>query len=192
MGFSILPQLAPFPQAAWRTHIAPEEWKACLSAWLSLLESHLSLKDPEFAEISAKDESLVNFLKSFNAEMSAVHSDSLIIGSPELKKLREKAFILCARLQGLQSAPSLLLQWQFLADLSRHYGKIRASTLLSFVWSHHSDSIEASLASIKAFLIKQFDADISGDLKTVESKLRHLNSLLYISPDAAAFFYGWN
>ncbi|KAH8819580.1 hypothetical protein F5884DRAFT_17066 [Xylogone sp. PMI_703] len=188
MAALALPAMAPFPRAVWRIHITADEWKACLSAWLSLVQSHLSLRDPEFIEISTKDESLTNFLRSFNTEMATSYDELSAIDLHGFKKLKEEAFMLCARLQGLQSTPSILLQWQFLADLSRNYGKHRVSKLLKIIWNRHSASIEASLSLIKVSLIKQLYAGSDSNLKSVEADLRQLNYLIYVSPDAAALF----
>lgn len=190
MAFPALPPLAPFPEAEWRGHIAEEEWKVCLDAWSSLLDSHLFLQDPEFSQISAKDESLVYFLQSFIAEVAYSAGNILIEHYPRLRKLREQSFLLCAKLLALDSPPSPLIHWQFLANLSRVYGKSRSGRVLSFIWRHNSSPLAASLASLKEFLIGQFDLGLKAeaDLTTVETNIKDLNHLIHSSPDVASFF----
>ena len=68
-----LPSLVPFPEAAWRNHIVPEEWEACLDAWIALAGAHLSLSSTDFIRTSAKDESLPTFLASYAAETALSH-----------------------------------------------------------------------------------------------------------------------
>jgi activating signal cointegrator complex subunit 2 len=74
------PLMVPFPEAAWREHIVPEEWEACLDAWLALAGAHLSLSNADFVRVSAKDESLPAFLTSY-AEQTALSHDNYPLGN---------------------------------------------------------------------------------------------------------------
>jgi activating signal cointegrator complex subunit 2 len=84
--------------------------------------------------------------------------------------------------------PELLLRWEFLADLSRIYGRNHGNKIVRLVWKRHLLSLEPSLAALKSSLIKELDAGLKGDLKLAESQLKRLNHLLHASPDMAAFF----
>lgn len=178
---SKLPQLAPFPEAAWRDKLVPEEWEACLDAWISLAEAYLAL--PLFSKDQI--ESLSTFLKSFAAEMAL--SSELSAGS-KTKELRKKAYFLSYRLLQLESPPELLLRYGFLSDVSRTYGKSQGGKLISMVWKKHSEALEVSMGSVKSSMIKLLDAGLKGDLKTAELQLKRLNHLLNTSPEAAGFF----
>ena len=180
--------MVPFPEAAWRNHLVPDEWEACLDAWISLAEAHLSLPAVDFTRLSAKDGSLPAFLTSFAAEISKSH-DALSSSNPaKPKELRKYSFLLSYRLLEVDYPPEPLLRWEFLADISKVYGKSHASKLVAMAWTQHSSSIETSMGLVKNSLIKELDAGMKGDLKTAEAQLKQLNHLLHASPEASAFF----
>lgn len=187
-NLSLLPPMVPFPEAAWRNHLVPEEWEACLDAWIALAEAHLSLPAADFTRLSGKDESLPAFLTSFVAETSQSH-DILFSPNPsKAKQLRKNSFLLSYRLLEINHPPAPLLRWEFLADLSKIYGKSHASKLLTAAWKQHSSSLETSMGFVKNSLIKELDGGLKGDLKTAEAQLKQLNHLLHASPEASAFF----
>src|ERR1700722_672510 len=89
-----LPPMAPFPEEAWRSHMIPQEWEACLDAWILLAEAHLSLAIADFIQISAKDESVTTFLISYMSK-AALSPDIESFGDLlKWKKLRRKCFFL--------------------------------------------------------------------------------------------------
>jgi activating signal cointegrator complex subunit 2 len=166
----------------------PEEWEACLDAWISLAEAHLSLPTPDFTRISAKDDSLPVFLKSYFAETALSHDGSSTGSLQKMKQLRKQAYILYHRLLNVEKITEALIQWEILADFSKVYGKEKASKVIILAWDKHGPATESSLSSIKNLLIKELDAGLKGDLKNAEANLKRLNHLLHTSPDAAAFF----
>lgn len=84
--------------------------------------------------------------------------------------------------------PENVLHWQFLADISKVYGRINGGKIVTLAWTKHLSSLEISMASLKTFLTANLDAGLKGDLKTSELHLRRLNHLLHASPEASAFF----
>jgi len=182
-----LPPLVPFPEAAWRQHLVPEEWEACLDAWVSLTEAHLSFAPSDFMQISSKDESLPTFLTSFAAELALSHDIFPSTGPSRGKQLRKQCFLLSYRLLEIGSPPEPLLRWEFLANICKIYGKSHASKLVSMVWKRSSTYLENSLRLVKNFLIRELDAGLKADLKTAELRLKQLNHLLHASPEASAF-----
>ncbi|KAE9369619.1 hypothetical protein N431DRAFT_493407 [Stipitochalara longipes BDJ] len=182
------PPLVPFPEAAWREHIVPEEWEACLDAWLALAGAHLSLSNADFSRISAKDESLPAFLTSYVEQIALSHDKSPLGNVHKTRQLRKQCFLLSHRLLDIDHPPDSLLGWEFLADLSKIYGKDHGNKVVSLAWKQHLTSLEPSLASLKTFLINELDAGLKGDLKAAESQLKQLNHLLHASPEVAAFF----
>ena len=182
------PPMVPFPEAAWREHIVPEEWEACLDAWLALAGAHLSLSNADFVRVSSKDESLPAFLTSY-AEQTALSHDKTPLGNVhKTRQLRKQCFLLSHRLLDAEHPSDSLLHWEFLADLSKIYGKDHGNKVVSLVWKRHLLSLEPSLASLKTSLIKELDAGLKGDLKTAELQLKRLNHLLHASAEVAAFF----
>jgi activating signal cointegrator complex subunit 2 len=80
-----------------------------------------------------------------------------------------------------------LLKWDFLADLTRSYGKKYTSPIIGKVW--HTPALQASVTALKRSLIQNLEAGTSGDLRTLEGDLTCLNHLIHASPHAAAFFF---
>ncbi|KAH6721398.1 hypothetical protein BKA61DRAFT_469245 [Leptodontidium sp. MPI-SDFR-AT-0119] len=188
MALSGIPKFVPFPEAAWRNHIVPEEWEACLDAWIALAGAHLALPASDFARSSTMDESLPAFITSYAAE-TALSND--ISSSPNLskeKQLRKLSYLLSNRLLDSEHPHESVLSWEFLANLSKIYGQSNGGKLATIVWARHLSPLETSLASLKTFLIKELEAGLKGDLKTVESKLKRLDHLIHASPQTAAFF----
>ncbi|KAI1640810.1 hypothetical protein F4809DRAFT_353446 [Biscogniauxia mediterranea] len=181
-----LPPFVPFPEAPWRDRIVPEEWEACLSAWLALSEAYLSLAGAEFERLALKDESVAIFLASLVRE-AAEHGTTTVVGEsqPALSLLR-RCYSLTKRLFQTSDPPPPLLQWEFLSDFSRVYGKARTSAVISDIF--HNKLVDTSLQAVKKSLIFALDSGAKGDLKSLESRLKRLNHLIHASPDTAAFF----
>ncbi|KAG8156332.1 hypothetical protein KVR01_013784 [Diaporthe batatas] len=187
MGSSSLPPFAPFPTAAWKELLSIDEWNAGLGAWISLAEAHLALSDADFSKQTLGDESVSQFLASFMREVAA-HGSALLGTSAPARLLLKDCFLLAARVLRSSSPPVVLLQWEFLSDLSRVYSKKRASSLLSSLSASSHDTVEAFLGPVKKFLIKNLDNGLNGDLKSVEQYLHRLSHLISASPCAASFF----
>jgi activating signal cointegrator complex subunit 2 len=182
-----LPPLAPFPEAAWKNHLVPAEWEACLDAWISISSAHLSLSASDFLRISVNDDSLPVFLTFYAAESAMSHVDPPSMDTSKTQQLRKQCFLLSYRIFDVDPVPELLLHWEFLADLSKIYGQRQGSKIFTLAWKRNSSSLENSLGLIKASLTRDLEAGLKGDLKKAESNLKRLNHFLHASPEAAAF-----
>ncbi|KKY31476.1 putative cue domain-containing protein [Diaporthe ampelina] len=187
MGSTALPPFAPFPTAAWKGLLSIDEWTASLSAWISLAEAHLAIPDADFSKQTLSDESVSHFLASFMREVSA-HGSALLGTSAVARLLLKDCFLLASRALRSSSPPVVMLQWEFLSDLSHVYSKKRVSSILSSLPASSQDTVEAFLGPLKKFLIKNLDSGLDGDLKSVEEYLRRLSHLISASPSAASFF----
>lgn len=188
MASSGLPSFALFPITAWRDELLPDEWVSCLNAWLALIDSHLSLSDDEFLAISAKDQSLPAFLSSF-AHETAQGGAGILGSSTPAKRLLKDSLQLTTKLLQSSSPPSALAQWEFLADLSRLYGKKKVGVLLSSLSRASQEYLDASLAGLKKFLIQNLDDGLSsGDLKGIQERLERISDLIHTSPAIAELF----
>lgn len=107
--------------------------------------------------------------------------------SSKTQQLRKQCFLLSYRLLDVDRVPTPLLQWTFLADLSKIYGQRQSSKVIALAWKSKSSSLEDSLGSAKASLTKDLEAGLKGDLKRAESDLKKVNHLLHASPEAAGF-----
>lgn len=166
----------------------PDEWTACLDAWIMLAEAHLSLPPPDFARLSAHDESVAKFLLSYMVEASRSPDLDSQGDSFRLKKLRKVTFFLSGRILGADSPPREILTCGFLADFSKVYGKGLARRVIAEVWVKHSAPLEASLTKCKNTLISQLEAGLKRKPTDLEVQLKRLNHLLHVSPETDAFF----
>jgi activating signal cointegrator complex subunit 2 len=182
-----LPSFAPFPEAPWRDRIVPEEWEACLSLWVTLAEAHLSLSEDEFTRIPAKEGSASVFLVPFMQE-TAMSGITILGSSPSASSLLRQCYLLSSRYLRSSAPPVILLQWEFLSDFSKVYGRKRAAAVLASVFTQHAHTIETPLHILKKSLILALDSGIKGDLRIPEMQLKRLNHLMHASPNAAALF----
>jgi activating signal cointegrator complex subunit 2 len=183
-----LPPMAPFPESSWRAQMAPEEWVACLDAWISLAEAHLHYTSSEFEQISARNESVTTFLISYVAEMARLPNMEYLGDFSRAKSLRKACFFLSKQLLDTVPAPERLLAWDFLADFCKVYGKTYSTKLVAAVWAKSSKVLESSLNALKSCLTRQLEMDIDDNPTKLEQKLKKLNHLLYVSPETATLF----
>lgn len=149
----------PFPPTSLRKSIMPEEWQICLDSWLLLAQNHLLLSTKVFSLNITKIPSLVQFLVSY------VKNSSEPANAKE-NELRKKSFLLIHRiLSEVKPTPQVLLDWKFLADLSRVYVKSTVlSSLLVDVWRQETLEESLSMRTHKAYLIRELEHGlVSGD-----------------------------
>lgn len=187
MGSTTLPSFAPFPTAAWKELLSIDEWNGGLGAWISLAEAHLILSDADFSKRTLRDESVPRFLTSFMREVAA-HGSTLLGSSNQAKLLLKNCYLLAARALKFSSPEDVLLRWEFLSDFSRVYSKKVVDDVLSHLPKSSQEAVEASLATLKKFLIKNLDEGLKGDLKAIEERLGRLDHLINASPPTASYF----
>lgn len=178
--------MAPYPEAIWRADLQPQEWNACLDAWIAIAEAHLSRSQPEFEQSSCRDESIWTFLTSYMGQVAISKDHASAEDVQRTKTLRRCVYFLTSRLLETKPAP-VLLSWRFMSDFSKVYGKMHASRVISSSWQKNGPAIEKSLTSLKTQLIGELDAGLKGAPGALEAQLKRLNHLLHVSPDAAAF-----
>ncbi|KAF2144616.1 uncharacterized protein K452DRAFT_284943 [Aplosporella prunicola CBS 121167] len=181
-----LPPLAPFPPAALRRDIQPQEWEEFLDAYITLAQLYLQLSPKEFPSAASDDGSLVAFLTSYFHEAAGPAGNELHFHSEKALGLRKQCFLLSHRLLSGDHVPSNLLQWTFLADFSHVFIRSeRLKELLGSLSQRKSDEIESSLQKLKTSLTKTLD---SNDPTAADNDLKRLAPLLHTSPDVGAFF----
>lgn len=142
-----LPMLAPVPPVELLRQLLPGELQQYVEVWLALVSHHLKLDDGSFQE---RGESIAAFLTSY---FNAMSSSGLAEIQPMLK-LKQQAFILSHRVMSLHDVPESLLQWNFLADVSRQYMHSPSlEQLLQSVWRRKQDTIISSIEAAKRDVI---------------------------------------
>lgn len=184
---STLPSMALYPEASWIAHLQPNEWETCLDSWISISGAHLSLLSSDFEQQSLKDDSVPAFLLTFVTRLAISEERSSIINS-KMKCARKISFLLTHRLLNSKNPPNVLLNWEFLEDTRKVFGRNNACKLYSLVQEKHFSALESSLIPLRSDLVKQLNAGINGELMRVKARLNKLNHLLHALPDIATFF----
>ena len=152
----------------------PEEWQICLDSWLLLAENHLLMSTKLFSLKATTDSSFVQFLISYvkNSETTDAKETNL----------RRKCFLLFHRvLSEVKPIPELLLDWKFLADLSRVYarGKVLPPLLID-VWRREGLDERPATRNHKAQLIVELEHNPTGaDLEELLASVVALERACY-------------
>ncbi|EME77936.1 uncharacterized protein MYCFIDRAFT_145360 [Pseudocercospora fijiensis CIRAD86] len=178
---------APIPPATVRLSLGPEEWEACLDAWLTLSDALLSLSRDQFRLQSSEKGSLPAFLASFYHELDRVQPEDHTLGTPKALSLRKACFKLIARiLSGDAPIPVSSLDWGFLSSFCHaHMKSVAASQLLSRVWKKKSELLIPNLQKQKDAITQALD---SKNVDPAIPLLTRLAPVIYLSPDIGAFF----
>ncbi|KAI9872748.1 MAG: hypothetical protein M1830_001232 [Pleopsidium flavum] len=180
-----LPSWAPFPPASLRKEIMPEEWEACLDAWISLSQAHLLLPGNVFSLKSTKDGALVSFLSSYFQEAS--RNPSLAFESAGSRTLRQQCFLLSHRLLTEVDVVPPSIDWAFLGNLSTVYAKRGALQALINATSLRKE-LDPGLQNLKKILVKELENSGPGVSPDLDDSLRRLCALMHASPNIGHFF----
>jgi activating signal cointegrator complex subunit 2 len=179
-----LPSLASYPPAQVRKDLGPDEWEACLDAWLSLSALYLRLGKSEFEHAARNEQSLVPFLTSYY-QVSAQERQQHGQTQGKEHTLRKTCFILTHRtLLTTSHPPAPLLQWDFLSDFSHVYMKTQSlDLLLQKLWRSRHDDLDRSLQNFLSTTIKQLE---SSKPDVAEPSVKRIVPLLFSSHEAGA------
>ena len=177
-----LPPLAPVPSPAVRRTIPPNDWEACLDAWMTLLGIRLNLPDQRFKVTAAEDGSTPPFLGSYYQYAAA--GDSGLQSGPKGRQLRKLCFLATRRyLLDLPNPPGGLLDWRLLGNLCCCYpSSALLKTSLSKAWELHHDKISSSIDSAKATVMKNLSSANPGSNPELLSDIRRLTILASVLP----------
>ncbi|KAI5361608.1 Putative ubiquitin system component CUE, UBA-like superfamily [Septoria linicola] len=179
--------VAPLPPATIRLSLGPEEWEACLDAWLTLTESILRLGSSDFSLNASDHGSLPAFLSSFYRELGTLAAGDSTLSTPKANVLRKACFKIVSRIYlGDAPIPLSLLDFTFVAHFCHAHIKATAlQRLLTRVWKKKGDLLAPRLQ-------KQRDlVTASLEKKTLEDGIRLLTQLapvMHASTDIGALF----
>lgn len=181
-----LPPLAPIPPANIRLSFAPEEWSACLEAWLALAEHTLRISAKDLAGSKASHSGVNDYLGSFYHELSHAATSDQSLRNPKAQQLQKTSFRLVHRvLTGERDKDALLLECDFLADFCHVHVKSSALVrLMAQLWKTQGSVLQAVMQPKKASLISSLEYTVQG----TGADLQRLAPIMRASPDMAAFF----
>ena len=180
-----LPAWVPFPSLSLRREIVPQEWEACLDAWISLAQAYLLVPTNQFRLIFSKDDSLVPFLSSYFQEMS--RDPHVVPKSVMSRTLHQECFLLAHRLLSELDAVPPSIDWTVLGNLSTVYAKRRVLRALMDTTSLRKE-LEPGLQKLKRSLVIDLEKSGSEGSENLNDSLRRLCALIYASPNIGHFF----
>lgn len=180
-----LPAWVSFPPTSLRREIVPQEWDACLDAWIALSHAYLLLPAEAFRLKSTKDGSLIAFLSTYLQEGSrAPHVD---VENFKSKILRQDCFLLAHRVLSDVDILPPSINWIFLGNLSIVYAKRRAlRELMDAVCLR--EELEPGLQKFKKSIVSELEKFGSEGSEHLDDALRRLCALIHASLNLGHFF----
>lgn len=187
-----LPPFAPLPPAQIRLSLGPEEWEACLDAWLTLSGMALRVPAADFDSMTTDDQSLPGYLVSFYSELADLRPDDITLRTAKTISILKVNFRLVRRIWiESKSVPPSLLSFDFLSKFSHAHTRIPETRdvqqLMTELWKRRSDSLIRVLQEQKEALTTLLDSE-KADRNQAMVRLTQLAPLMHMSHDIGAFF----
>ncbi|EMF08906.1 uncharacterized protein SEPMUDRAFT_73190 [Sphaerulina musiva SO2202] len=179
---------APLPPAIIRLSLRPEEWDACLDAWLTLCELTLKQLPPADLTSNTSDHAaLPGFLATYYRECSLLQRDDHTLSTPKARLLRKTCFKIVSRIFLADAPiPLSLLDFSFWSSFCQAHLKATAlQKLLGKVWKKKADQLSPRLQKQKDRITAALES------KTLEDGvqlLAQLAPILHASTDIALLF----
>ncbi|CAK4034240.1 related to CUE3 Meiotic induced gene, has a CUE domain that binds ubiquitin [Lecanosticta acicola] len=182
-----LPPFAPLPPSSIRLSLGPEEWEACLEAWLTLAQLTLRLPATDFDTNTIDKGPVPHFLASFYRELNSLSPGDGTLSTPRAISLRKALFKVASRaFREPGSLATELLSWSFLSNFCHvHVKSPTLQQLMSSIWKRKSETIAPSLQKQKDLISKQLESKDAGNGFTMLSQLA---PIMHASADIGAFF----
>ncbi|KAF7504439.1 hypothetical protein GJ744_002243 [Endocarpon pusillum] len=187
----LLPPLAPFPAAETRQRLPPEEWQACLDAWIFCGEIRLRLLPEHFHHFKLSHASSgISFLSSYFLSWSPSReslSDYRPRSAKELK-LHRHCLLLLRRLLLETKTPYDCSNEDLFRLFANASAAFRTSALwrdtLQQAWQRQEKQVSSAVAETRSYMIKLMAASGSHTPETLQQLLCQVASLSKCSPQA--------
>ena len=186
-----LPPLVPFPAHSIVSNILPEEWQACLDAWIFAVEFRLRLLPDHFRHLKLhSDTSGIPFLLSYYLQWEHHPEVGTAYRPQDTKELRlhRQNFLLTRRLLADTDLPydcSDKDLFALVANASLAFGASNAwRETLKTAWKRSQDRIVAAISTCKSSLIRDLPQshtfptdDILSDIQRVTAMTKALGEI---------------
>jgi activating signal cointegrator complex subunit 2 len=186
-----LPPLAPYPVSEIRHHLLPEEWQACLGAWIFGIEFRLRLLPEHFRHLKLSNAaSGVSFLSSYFLpwDMTRDQLPSNQPTKPQELHLHRHSFLLLRRLLLDTSIPHEYPARELFGLLANASSAFLTTKLwhdtLQQVWQQQQKQISTALQQTRSYFIKAAAVGDQDCLKSTQQLLRQLISFSKCLPQA--------
>ena len=178
--------LAPLPPANIRLTLGPEEWEACLDAWLTLADLQLRSPPESFEASVSAGNSVASFLVSFYQELAILQPSDGSLSNDKARRLQRLSFMLYDRAIKEADVPPELLGFDFLSNFCHAHIRSKAlSRLLDNLWARTKHSLESIFQKRKDGIVKSLE---SPDPSTAISDLTLAAPMLRASAATGLFF----
>ncbi len=186
-----LPPLAPFPAPETRQNLPPEEWQACLNAWVFCVEFRLRLLPEHFHHFKlSQSSSGTFFLSSYFLSCNSGHDSSGSYRPRDVKeqKLHRRCLLLLRRLLLETDTPydyPARDLFFLLANASAASGMSKLwNDTLQETWLGRENQISAALEETRSYLIKIIGVGGTDSYKILGRSLRQVTALSKSLPQA--------
>ena len=189
-----LPPLAPFPGRSIISSVLPEEWQACLDAWIFAVEFRLRLLPDHFRHFElSSNASGMPFLLSYYRQWDYDPKVDISYRPKDVKelKLHRQCFLLARRLVIETDLPYDCSQQDFFALIANISLALGANPswkeTLKMAWKRPKDQITAAIEMCKNPLIRELSSRWPSPPDTVLLDLRRATALTKALPEAGEF-----
>lgn len=189
-----LPSLAPFPDRSIISSVLPEEWQACLDAWIFAVEFRLRLLPDHFRHFElSSNASGMPFLLSYYRQWDYDPKVDISYRPKDAKelKLHRQCFLLARRLLIEADLPYDCSQQDFfvlIANISLALGpNVSWKETLEMAWKRSKDQITAAIEMCKNPLIRELPRGWPSPPDAVLLGLRRATALTKALPEAGEF-----
>jgi activating signal cointegrator complex subunit 2 len=186
-----LPTIAPFPTPETRRTLPPQEWQACLEAWIFCVEFRLRLLPEHFHHFKLSHASSgISFLNSYFQSWDFSHESSPIHRSKNVKEqdLHRRCLLLLRRLlletgTSYDCSPKDL--FTILANASTAFGtSLLWTDTLQKAWQRQGKEIVASMEETRTYLIKSMTVGSINTVNTMQDLIQQASNLSRCLPQA--------
>lgn len=178
-----LPPVVLIPGANIRFGVAPEEWEACLQAWISLTGLYLRLPSKQFSAVAVSESTIAQFLGSYYHEVASATSEDTTFTGANAQQLRNTCFRLARRICLEIESKNALLTFDFLADICHvHRKSAPVSQLMGDIWRRHESLLQGLILEKKDAIIKSMETSLTTE---ASKSLRQVADIMAASPNAA-------
>ena len=190
----LLPPLASFPDRSIISNILPDEWQACLEAWIFAVEFRLRLLPDHFRHLKLSlNASGLPFLLSYYRQWEYHSKIDLAYRSEDEKevKLYRQCVLLTRRLLTETDPPYNCSSQDLFALLSSTSLALGTSGLwrqsLKMAWKRSKDQIAPAIETCKSFLIRELPQGLPTRAEVVILNLRQATALTKVLNEAGEF-----
>lgn len=173
-----IPPLPQFPPASIQQHVPPQEWQACLDAWILSVQVRLRMSDADFGRLSAEEVGLAFLVSHLNDHHATTAAQPL---NSKLSLLRRVSYALSKRVvlsQADNLSPAQFFDVLGCGSIAFGHTKDWIATLKT-IWSTSQMRVRKAIEAARKMM------STSEDLDKQQEWLSRLTALTRSLPETA-------